>query len=149
MIFKIDTFNVKILRYWKLQKCSTTLTFITVAITKFHNWNNISTFRLDSGHSVTQSCLTLCNSWMAASQGSLSITNSQTLFKFLSIELVMPSNHLILSHPHFLPPSIFPNIRVYSNKLVLCIRWPKYWSFSFSISLSNEYSGLISFRIDW
>ena len=80
---------------------------------------------------------------------SLSITNSQSLLKHMSIESVMPSNHLILCHPLLLPPSIFPSIRVFSNESVLCIRWPKYWSFSFSISPSIEYSGLISFRMDW
>ena len=83
--------------------------------------------------------------WTAACQASLSITISWNM----SIESVMPSSHLILCHPLLLLPSIFPNIRVFSNKSVLCIRWPKYWSFSFSISPSNEYSGLISFRIDW
>ena len=82
--------------------------------------------------------------WTAALQASLSITNSWSLFKLMSIESVVPSNHLILCHPLLLPPSIFPNIRVFSNESVLCIRWPKYWSFSFSISLSNEYSGPIS-----
>ena len=87
--------------------------------------------------------------WTAARQASLSITNSWSLFKLMSIESVMPSNHLILCHPLLLPPSIFPSIRVFSNESVLHIRWPKYWSFSFSISPSNEYSGLISFRIDW
>ena len=87
--------------------------------------------------------------WTAAHQASLSITNSQSLLKLMSIELVMPSNHLILCCPFLLPPSIFPSIRVFSNESVLCIRWPKYWSFSFSISPSNEYSGLISFRMDW
>ena len=86
--------------------------------------------------------------WSAAHQASLSITNFQSLLK-LSIESVMPSNHLILCCPLLLPPSIFPSIRVFSNESVLCIRWPKYWSFSFSISPSNEYSGLISFRMDW
>ena len=86
--------------------------------------------------------------WTAACQASLSITNSRNLLKLMSIELVMPSNHLILCH-HLLLPSIFPSIRVFSNKSVLHIRWPKYWSFSFSISPSNEYSGLISFRMDW
>ena len=79
----------------------------------------------------------------------LSITNSQSLHKLMSIELVMSSNPLILCHPLLLPPSIFPSIRVFSNESVLCIRWPKYWSFSFSLSPSNEYSGLISFRMDW
>ena len=87
--------------------------------------------------------------WTAACQASLSITNSQSLLKFMSITLVMPSNHLIVCHPLLLPPAIFPSIRVFSNESVLCIRWPKYWSFSFSISPSNEYSGLISFRMDW
>ena len=87
--------------------------------------------------------------WTAAHQASLSITNSWSLPKLLSTESVMPSYHLILCHPHLLLSSIFPSIRVLSNELALCIRWPEYWSFSFSISPSNEYSGLISFRIDW
>ena len=87
--------------------------------------------------------------WTAACQASLSITSSQNLLKLMSIELMMPSNHLILCHPLLLPPLIFPSIRVFPNESVLFIRWPKYWSFSFSISPSNEYSGLISFRVDW
>ena len=87
--------------------------------------------------------------WTAAYQASLSITNSQSLLKLMSIVSVMPSNHLILCRPLLLLPSIFPNIRVFSNESALRIRWPKYWSFSFSISPSNEYSGLISFRMDW
>ena len=85
----------------------------------------------------------------AARQASLSYTNSQSLLKVMSIKLMMPSNHLILCHPLLLLSSTFPSIRVFSNELALCIRWPKYWSFSFSISPSNEYSGLISFKIDW
>ena len=85
----------------------------------------------------------------AAHHTSLSITKSQSLLKLMSIELVMPSNHLILCHLLLLPPSIIPSIRVFSNESVLRIRWPKNWSFSFSISPSNEYSGLISFRMDW
>ena len=93
--------------------------------------------------SVAQSCLTLCDP-----QASLSITNSWSLLKLMSIESVTPSNHLILCRPLLLPPSIFPRIRVFSNELVLPIRWPKYWSLCFSIS-PNEYSGLISFRMDW
>ena len=82
-------------------------------------------------------------------QASLSITNSQSLLKLMSIESVMPSNHLLLCRPLLLPPSIFPSIRVFSNESVLHMRWPKYWSFSFSISPSNEHPGLISFRMDW
>ena len=108
--------------------------------------------------SVVQSCPTLCNlmdcshvrlfatSWTAAS---LSITNSQSLLKLMSIESVMPSNHLILCRPLLLLPSIFPSIKVFSNESILHIRWPKDWSFSFSISPSSEYSGLIPFRMDW
>ena len=87
--------------------------------------------------------------WTAAPQASLSITNSQSFHKLMSIQSVMPSNHLILCRPLLLLPSIFPSIRVFSSESVLPIRWPKYWSFSFSISLSNEYLGPISFRIDW
>ena len=87
--------------------------------------------------------------WTAAHQASLPITNSQSLTKLISIESMMPSNHLILCRPLLLLPSIFPSIRVFSNESVLHIRWPKYFSFSFSISPSNEYSGLISFRMDW
>ena len=87
--------------------------------------------------------------WTVAHQASLSITNSQSLLKTHVHQSVMPSNHLLLYCPLLLPPSIFPSIRVFSNESVLHIRWPKYWSFSFSISPSNEYSGLISFRMDW
>ena len=87
--------------------------------------------------------------WTAEGQASLSIANTQSLLKLMSVELVMPSNHLILCHPLLLLPLIFPSIRDFYNESVLCIRWPKYWSFSFSISPSNEYSGLISFRMDW
>ena len=99
---------------------------------------------------LSLSCVRLfVTQWNAAHQASLSFTISQSLLKLMSNELVMPSNHLVLYRPLLLLPSIFPSIRVFSNKSALCIRWPKYWSFSFSISLSNEYSGLISFRIDW
>ena len=95
------------------------------------------------------SCVLLFETpWIAARQASLSISNSRSLPKLMSIESVMPSNHLILCHPLLLP-SIFPSIRVFSNESALRIRWPKYWSFSFNISPSNEYSGLISFRMDW
>ena len=91
----------------------------------------------------------LVTTWTAARQASLSITNSHSLLKLMSIESVMPSNHLILCHLLLLPPSILPSIRVFSKQSVLPIRWPKYWSFSFSISPSNEYSVLISFKMDW
>ena len=101
--------------------------------------------------SVQFSCLVVSDSmspWTAAHQASLSITNSWSLLKLMSIELVMPSNHL-LCYPLLLPPSIFLSIRVFSNESVLHMRWPKYWSFSFNISPSSEYSGMISFRMDW
>ena len=87
--------------------------------------------------------------WTAACQASLSITNPRSLLKLMSIKLVMPSNYLIICHPLLLLPSIFPSIRVFSNESVLHIRWPRYWSFSFNICPSNEYSEMISFRIDW
>ena len=101
--------------------------------------------------SVAQSCPTLCHSWTAACLASLSVTSSQSLHKQTSIESVMPSSHLILCHLLLLLPSIFPSIRSIfpSIRSVLLIQWPKYWSFSLSISPSNEYSGLISFTIDW
>ena len=96
------------------------------------------------------SCVWLFStSWIAALQASLSITKSWSLLKLMSIESIMSLNHLILSFPLLLLPSIFPNNRVFSNELALCIMWPKYWSFSFIISPSNEYSGFIAFRIDW
>ena len=98
--------------------------------------------------SVTQLCLTLCDTMNCSTPDFLSITNCQSLLKLRSIKLVMPSNHLIL-YLLLLLPSIFPSIKVFSNESVLYIRWPKYWNFSFSISPSNEQSGLISFRIDW
>ena len=113
------------------------------------NWNLTGNLmpRISSGQSLSHVRLYV-NSWTAARQASLSITNSQSLLKLTSIELVMPSNHLNLCHPLFLPPSIFPSISVFSSESVLRIRWWKYWSFSFSISPSNENSGLISSRID-
>ena len=96
------------------------------------------------------SCVRLCATpWTAAHQASLSIANSRSLLKLMSIESVMPSNHLIFCRPLLLLPSIFPSIRVFSSKSFLRITWPKYWSFSFCISSSSEYSGLISFRMDW
>ena len=99
-------------------------------------------------NSVAQSCQTLATPWTAALQASLSITNSRSLLILMSIKSVVPSSHLILCCPLFFPPSIFPSIRVFSNESSLCIRWPKYRSFSFSISPSNEYSGQITFRMD-
>ena len=104
--------------------------------------------RKDSVQSLSCFCL-FATPWTAACQASLSITNSQSLLKLMSIESVMRSNHLILCCPLLLLPSIFPSIRVFSNESVLRIRWLKYWSFSFSISPANEHSGLISFRMDW
>ena len=98
---------------------------------------------------VTKSCLTLCNPMEYSMPGSPVHHQPRSILKLMSIELIMPSNHLILCRPLLLLPSIFPRIRVFSNESVLRIRWPKYWSFSFSISLSNEYLGLISFRTDW
>ena len=98
--------------------------------------------------SVAQSCTTLCEPMDCSRQASLSITNSWSLLKLMSIESVMTANHLILCHPLLLLPLIFPNIRVFSNESALRIRWPKYWSFSFNISPSSERSGLISFRMD-
>ena len=107
-----------------------------------------STFS-DQFSSVSQWCCLFATQWIAAHQASLSITNFRSFLKLMPIKSVMPSNHLILCHPLLLLSSIFPSIRVFSNESVLHIRWPKYWSFSFSISPSNDCSGLISFRIDW
>ena len=95
------------------------------------------------------SCVWLCDPWTAARQGSVSISNSRSLLKLMPIKPVMPTNHIILCNTLFFLLLVFPRIRVFSNESVLCIRWPKYYSFSFSISPSNEYSGLISFMIDW
>ena len=108
---------------------------------------HVSSVQYSSVQSLSH-VLLFATPWTAACQASLSITNSRRLLKLMSIELVMPSNHLILCRPLLLLPSIFPSIRVFSKESVLCIRWPKYWNFSFSISPSNEYSGLIFFRTD-
>ena len=119
----------------------------------FHPWILVCTiyspFKMAPVSSVAQLCLTLCDPMDHSTPRFLSVTNSWSLLKLMSIESVMPSNHLILCRPLLLPPSIFPSIRVFSNESVLPIRRLKYWSFSFSINASNEYSGLISFRIDW
>ena len=111
--------------------------------------HQVKVFVAQSVSSVAQSRPTSCDPMDCSTPASLSITNSRSLLKFMSFKLVMPSNHLILCLPLLLLPSIFSSIRVFSNELALCIRWPKFWSFSFSISPSNEYAGLISFRMDW
>ena len=116
-------------------------------IFKPSTWSSISAY---TSSAQALSCVRLfATLWTAARQASQSTTNSWSLLILVSIESVMPSNHLILCHPLLLLPSIFPSIRVFSNESILRVRWPKYWSFSFSISPSNEYSGLVSFRIDW
>ena len=123
-----------------------------IAITSPGNLPNSGTEPTSPSFSSVQllSCIHLfATPWTAARQASLSITNSWSLPKFMSIESVMPSNHLILCHPLLLLPSIFPRIRVFSNESALRIRWPKYWSFSFNISPSNEHAEVISFRMDW
>ena len=118
-------------------------TFFYIVCTSLHFHQQCIQFS-----SVTQSCPTLCNPIVCSTPG-LPITNSQSLLKLISIELVMSFNHLILCRSLLLLPSIFPSIRVFSNESVLRIRWPKYWSFSFNISPSSEHPGLISFRMDW
>ena len=123
---------------------------VTRGRARIFSWESLGFLTL--GNIVVQllSCVQLfATPWTAAHQTSLSITNSQSLLKLMSIELVMPSNHLILCRPLLLLPLIFPSIEVFPNESVLLIRWPEYWSVSFSISPSNEYSGLISFRTDW
>ena len=122
---------------------------------RFLDGYKIVWFKIKRGYVIFGSSVQFCHSVMSDSlghhghQASLSITNFWSLLKFMSAESVMPSNHLILCCPLLLPPSIFPSIRVFSNESVLRIRWPKYWSFSFNISPSNEHSELISFRMDW
>ena len=119
---------------------------------RWNNWNPemtwCSSVQFSSFQSLSHVQLFVIP-WTPECQASLSIINSQSLLKLMSIELVMTSNHLILCHPLLLLPPVFPSIRVFSNALALCIRWSMYWGFSFSISPSKEYSGLISFRIDW
>ena len=124
--------------YWAytLRKTTVLKDTRTPVFTQFSSVHSLSRVRL------------FATPWTAARQVSLSITNSRSLLKLMSIESAMPSNHLILCRPLLLPPSILPSIRVFSNESVLCIRWPKYWSFSFNISPSNEHPGLISFRMD-
>ena len=117
-------------------------------MTLFYLLNQVKILSVSSVQSLSHVQL-FATPWTAARQASLSITNSQSLLNLMYIESVMLSNHLILCHHLLLLPSVFPSIRVFSSESVLHIRWPNYWSFSFSISPSNEYSGLISFRIDW
>ena len=123
--------------------------FLTTIYSKNLGLHGKHIFSLLQFSSVAQTSLTLCDPLDCSTQASLSITNSCSLLKLMFIELVMPSNHLILCYPLLFLPSIFPSIRVFPKESVLPIRWPKHWSFSFSISPSNEYSGLISFRIYW
>ena len=123
---------------------------ISSRCTDVHTWNHHDCTNTTYCSVQSLSCVRLfATPWTAARQASLSITNSRCLLKLMSIELVMPSSHLILCHSLLLLPSILPSIRVFSNESALHIRWPKYWSFSFNISPSNEHAGLISFRIDW
>ena len=121
------------------------------AVVHIYTMQYYSAIKINAFQSVQSlSCVRLfATPWTTAHQVSLSITNSQSLLKFMSIELVMSSNHLVFCRPLLLPPSIFPGFRIFSNESALWISWPKYWSFSFSISPSNDYSGLISFRMDW
>ena len=117
-------------------------------IQKPKSWHQVSSVQFSLVQSLSHARL-FATPWTGARQASLSITNSQSLLKLMSIVSVMPSSHIILCHPLLLLPSIFPSIKVFSNESVLHIRWPKYWTFSFSINPSNEYTGLISFRMDW
>ena len=125
--------------------CSVKLCVLRLVV---HWWLNRYLVKFIVVHSLSRVWL-FVTPWTAAHLASLSFTISQSLLKLMSIELVMPSNHLILCCPLLLLPPIFSSIRVFSNESALCIRWPKYWSFSFSISPSNEYSGLISIKVDW
>ena len=131
---------------WDMSVVSLTSAISNLSMVQWFVFHSILTFSSDQLLSCVQLFVT---PWIAASPASLSITNSQSLLKLMSVKSVMPSNHLILCHPFLLLPSVFPSIKVFSNESVLYIRWPKYWSFSFSISHSNEYSRLISFRMDW
>ena len=141
MLFKdlspLNTHDIFLNPFWEHLFIKHLVWFLYVGIFQFSSVQSLSHVRL------------FATPWTAACQASLSITHSWSLLKLMSIESVMPSNYLILCHPLLLLPSVFPSIRVFSNESVLHIRWPKYWSFSFSISPSNEYSGLTSFRMDW
>ena len=154
-LYKIRKISLKLL--WGLNEIKYLITIQFLRYSSHFTYKSIHSYKLQffsaiiirtpKLSSVTQSCLTLCDP--IGCQTFLSTTNSQSLPKLTSIVLVILSNHLILCRPLLLPLSIFTSIRVFSNESVLCIRWPKYWSFSFSISPSNEYSGLISFRMNW
>ena len=141
----LDIYNEKTI----IEKHTCTQMFIAVLFTIARTQNVIIQSIHQSVSSVAQSCPTLCDPMDCSMPGLPIITNSWSLLKLLSIEMIMPSNHLIHCHHLLLPPSIFPSIRIFSNKSGPCIRWPKYYSSSFNISLFNEYSGLISFRMDW
>ena len=138
--------NPKLLIYSSLRSCVFTCSFISF-LSFYHSRLQCLSLFLCSLFSSFSHVQLFVTPWTATRQASLSITNSLSLLKLMSIESVMPSNHLILCRP--LLPSVFPSITVFSSQSVVCIRWPKYWSFSFSISPSNEYSALISFRMDW
>ena len=129
------------MEYYSMIKRNEVLTHVTT-------WMDLENIQFSSVQSLSHIWL-FATPWTTARQASLSITNSWSSPKPIFIESVMPSNHLILCHPLLLLPSIFPSVRVFSNESALCIRWPKYWSFSFNISPSNEHPGLISFRMDW
>ena len=146
--------------HWRKKSRNNSLWTMTLISLGIRDWNCTENnekhifigwiYKLNNHQSVQSlSCVRLfVTRWPAARQASVSISNSWSLPKFMFIESMMPSNHPILCHPLLLPPSIFPRIRVFSNESVFCIIWPKYWSFSFSISPSNQHSGLISFRVD-
>ena len=137
----------KIYSLSNFQICNIVLAVVTICTWHLHDLVVLYLASVQFSLSVVSNCFWLHG--LQHAQASLSITNSQSFLKLMSIELVMPSNHLILCCPLPLLPSIFPSFRVFSNESVLCIRWPKYWSFSFSIYPSNEHPGLISFRMDW
>ena len=125
------------------------VTSLSLSLSILNRWYTAYVSRIVVVVQLLSRVLLFMTPWTGAHQASLSSAISQSLLKLMFIKSVMPSNHLILWHPLLLPPSIFPSIRIFSNESVLYIRWPKYWSFSFNISLSNEYPGLISFRMDW
>ena len=148
--FFFFAFYPSIFRYssWHIRKCSVSWTFVFYLVVRIRLMHLVLCILFSSVQSLSHVRL-FGTPWTTARQASLSITNSWSSPKPMSIELVMPSNHLILCRPFLLLPSIFPSIRVFSNESALYIRWPKYWSFSFNISPSSEHPGLISFRMDW